>query len=363
MIHYTVLTYIFNDYEIVREVESPSPYAEYLLITDNKNLKSNTWKIIYDKNLEGLSVFEKCYFVRFHPYNYCKTDICIRIDGSMKILKPLDALVNYFDKGNYDIALVIHPYRNRIDEEYLAWGLLRNYEVSSIEKAFTMLINSNYNFKYKSLFQFGFCITRNKSSIDAINTMTLSLLLDLGKEEGIHRVDQTIFSYVINTHKEGINVMPLDDELLHSRYIQIYRHNSQCAIPPSAKNQIRPYMFNKRVKTIKSFDISNTGEKEATDKSQCIFTDINLNNDKQTIICALDTLSFFIKNTDKHKVRQTFLWRNYVYYGYHTLYGRFKCLFTEEERNYLINQIRSVKFVTLGIEIKYAIRHLILHKN
>lgn len=357
MLHYTVLTYIFNDYEIVREVELPSPYAEYLLITDNKKLKSNTWKIIYDKELEGLSVFEKCYHVRFHPYKYCKTDICIRIDGSMRILKPLDPLVQYFDKDNYDIALIIHPSRNRIDEEYLAWGLLRNYEASAIEKALTMLKNSNYNLLYKSLFQLGFCITRNNPSIDAINTMTLSLLLDLGKDEGIHRVDQTVFSYVLNTHHNGIKVMPLDDEILHSSHIQICQHNSLNEIPPN-NNQIRPYMFNKRIQTIKSSDIFITGEKTATEKSHYNYSLPNLNFDKKTIICKFNTLSFFIKNTDKHQIRKPFILRKYVYYGYHVLYGRYKKLFSKEERNQLIYQINSEKLIILGIKIKYVIRHI-----
>ncbi|MCQ2174937.1 MAG: hypothetical protein MJY80_01080 [Bacteroidales bacterium] len=342
---------------MVREVESPSPYAEYLLITDNPELKSNTWKIIYDKDLDGLSVFEKCYSVRFNPYKYCNTDICFRIDGSMKILKPLDALVQYFVNGNYDIALIIHPSRNRIDEEYFIWGLLRKFEVASIDKALTMLSNSSYNLLFKGLFQLGFCITKNKPEIDAINTATLSLLLDLGKGEGIHRVDQTIFSYVLNTHRDGIKVMPLDDEFLHSYYIQICQHNSICEIP-SPKNQIRPYMFNKRVKTIKSFDVSNAERKKITRKSHRDITVPNHDYDKNAITGALDTLSFFIKNSDKHKIRQTFLTRCFVYYGYHVLYGKYKCLFSEEERNCLANQIKSEKLIHLGIEIKYVIRHI-----
>lgn len=42
MENYTVLTYIIGDYEIVHELEfdpKTTPHVEYLLITDNKNLK------------------------------------------------------------------------------------------------------------------------------------------------------------------------------------------------------------------------------------------------------------------------------------------------------------------------------------
>lgn len=358
MVNYTVLTYIFNDYEIIREVESPSPYAEYLLITDNQKLKSNTWKIIFDKDLEGLSTFEKCYFVRFHPYKYCKTDICIRIDGSMKILKPLDALALSFYKGNYDIALTIHPSRNRIDEEYLIWGLLRNIEAASIGSALTMLSDSNYNFLYKGLFQLGFCITRNNPEVNAINTATLSLLQRLGGKEGIHRIDQTVFSYVLNTHKEGIKVMPLDDEILHSNYLHIYKHNSLCEALP-ARDRIRPYMFNKRVETIKSYDISATAGEKITYTRHRKLSVPDLNNDKKTVVCALSTLFFFVKNPDKHKIRLSFLWRAFVYYGYHILYGKYRDLFSDEEKKNLIAQIKSEKkLIWLGIKIKYVIRLL-----
>ena len=114
---------------------------------------------------------------------------------------------------------------------------------------------------------------------------------------------------------------------------------------PSAKIHIRPYMFNKRIKTIKPADISKAEEN-------------NPDNDKKKISGALDTLYFFIKNKEKHRIRQTFLVRNYVYYGYHVLYGKYKCLFSEEERNCLINQIKSDKAIDLGIKIKYVIRSI-----
>ena len=53
---YSVLTFIFGDYEIVREIKEPSPDAEYILVTDNHNLKSDTWKIVYDKDLEDSNI-------------------------------------------------------------------------------------------------------------------------------------------------------------------------------------------------------------------------------------------------------------------------------------------------------------------
>ena len=57
---YTVLTYIINRYEVVHEILEKDPEAEYLLITDDASLTSDTWTVVYDPDLEGLSTFDKC---------------------------------------------------------------------------------------------------------------------------------------------------------------------------------------------------------------------------------------------------------------------------------------------------------------
>jgi hypothetical protein len=128
---YSVLTFIINDYEYVREIEydiSTTPHIEYILVTDNPNLKSNTWNIIYDKDLEdsNLTVYDKVMMVRYNPYKYVSNDICVRIDGSMQIVKPLDYFINEFIEGEYDGSLLLHPLRDLIYDEYRAWHLLRN---------------------------------------------------------------------------------------------------------------------------------------------------------------------------------------------------------------------------------------------
>ena len=83
---YTVLTYIFNGYEIVQEIGKKDPDADYVLVTDDPNLKSDTWRVVLDQT-RGRSPFGKCYEVRHHPFRYVNTDIVVRIDGSIKMLK------------------------------------------------------------------------------------------------------------------------------------------------------------------------------------------------------------------------------------------------------------------------------------
>ena len=113
---YSVLTYIFGDYDNVKEVLDPQDDVEYICVTDNKKMSSKTWKMVYDKTLDGLSIFEKCYTVRFNLFNYVSTDICIRLDGSLEVCKSLDPFIEKFNKGNYEIALMPHSRFNLLEE-------------------------------------------------------------------------------------------------------------------------------------------------------------------------------------------------------------------------------------------------------
>lgn len=100
MENYTVLTYIIGDYETVHELEfdpATTPHVEYLLVTDNKDLKSDTWKVIYDDSLvnDDLKPFDKVFGIRYNLFKYATNDICIRIDGSIGINKPLDDMFKH----------------------------------------------------------------------------------------------------------------------------------------------------------------------------------------------------------------------------------------------------------------------------
>ena len=113
---YTVLTYIFNGYERVHEIGEKDPDAEYILVTDDANLKSDTWQVIHDP-MPRHSVFGKCYEWRFHPFRYAKTPVVIRVDGSIEIRKPLTAFVDQLERGDYDRCMMIHPHRDNFPKE------------------------------------------------------------------------------------------------------------------------------------------------------------------------------------------------------------------------------------------------------
>ena len=101
------------------------PNAEYILVTDNPNIKSDTWEVKYIYDIMGTdgntSTFDKCYFIRMFPFKFVNTNIVVRIDGDVEIKKNLDIIIEKFIEGNYDMSLMIHPDKNNFLVEYNTW--------------------------------------------------------------------------------------------------------------------------------------------------------------------------------------------------------------------------------------------------
>lgn len=150
---YSVLTFIMGEnYEQVHEIQNMQAGVEYVLVTDNKNLKSNTWKVVYDeKLLKFKTPFERCFRVRYNAFDYISTDICITVDGSMEVKGSLDPLVREFIQGNYDVCLMPHPFRYDFTSEYKAWVKQRHYPVERLVKFFDLLDASGYDQSFKGL--------------------------------------------------------------------------------------------------------------------------------------------------------------------------------------------------------------------
>jgi len=87
-IKYSIVTMLFNNYDLLREPEEVDENAEYICITDNPDLKSNVWKIMYMAafNTDKLTGFQKTYITKYSKL----LDVCsieskyvIRVDASI----------------------------------------------------------------------------------------------------------------------------------------------------------------------------------------------------------------------------------------------------------------------------------------
>lgn len=227
---YTVLTYIFNGYEKVHEVMEKDPEADYVLVTDDQNLRSDTWHVVCDP-MPRYSAFAKCYQVRFHPFNYVSTPIIVRVDGSIGINKSLKPIVDEFDRGQYDRCLMIHPHRNTLPSEYDVWVKTRGYPRQQADKCMRALQRMGYDLGQKGIYQGCFEVLRNNYTNTDINDLTFALLCLMGTGS-IERIDQTVTSAVINRFYGDMKVLPVSEDIItDGDLMQWYFHNSDRPIP------------------------------------------------------------------------------------------------------------------------------------
>ena len=226
MYKYTILCYNINSYELVHEVIEKDPDCEYLMVTDDKQLSSTTWKVIYDPDLEGMSTFDKCYAIRFNLFKYATTDMCIYIDANVHVKKPLRTLVDMMQAGNYDMCMMPHPLNSTFMPEYQNWISWRNYPIDNARKFFKLLADTGYDLNYKGLFQGCFKIVRRGKLNDDFDRLTLAFLKYLGTEDAIERLDQTVYSFVLNKWFSDIKVLPVSEQILRSDYMTWYWHKS-----------------------------------------------------------------------------------------------------------------------------------------
>ena len=121
---YCVISLNFNNYEIVREVLEKSEQCDYFLFTDNKNLTSSTWNVIYlpEFDTDDLTGIQKMHMFKWQCYKYIPNleeyKYIFRVDGSILIKKSLTPIIEYINKYKYDLYTNIHVWRDSFGIEY-----------------------------------------------------------------------------------------------------------------------------------------------------------------------------------------------------------------------------------------------------
>lgn len=248
MFKYSIITFIFGDYECLREVGETDPNVEYICVTDNKNLKSDTWKIIVDDELEGKGVFDKCFSVRYNPFKYCSTDICVRVDGSIKIHKPINHIVEKFIQSGDDVCFLIHPYRDNIPVEYQIWNMFRNFPKEKALQHLSIFQSLGYDFNKKGFIQLNFSIVKRNKINNDINTLTYYFQKLFGNENDIDRLDQTTLTVILDRFFPDVKVFGVSESLLHSEYMTWCGHNSDNEINFNMDEMIKtPHLNDKEI--------------------------------------------------------------------------------------------------------------------
>ena len=117
-----VYTCITGNYDNIHEIENKESGVDYLLFTNNKEIKSDTWDIIYieDDSLDNQRLSRKIKMLGHEEIdkNY---DISVWMDASVAFKKSIKEFVSkYFDSEKAPFSSFVHHARNCIYKEALA---------------------------------------------------------------------------------------------------------------------------------------------------------------------------------------------------------------------------------------------------
>jgi len=244
---YTILTYNFGDYDLLREIDNPQENVEYICVTDRTDISSKSWNLYYDASLNGLSPMEKVYQVRYNCFKYCSTNLCVKIDSSIQILNSIDSLVTDFERNDKRIAVLVHPRSKTIEEEYHTWITERNLPLIEKETLYNYVKENDFNIDFNGLYEVGFMIVKKDYDTLKLNEKMLGGISYFKDKMGGMRVDQVLFSVIINNCFSYLNAMPLSHSIIQSDKLRWMIHGSDkfiCIIPVT---EDKGYLFNNLV--------------------------------------------------------------------------------------------------------------------
>lgn len=244
---YSVLTFVFGTYEKLHEIGEMDSEVEYICVTDNENLKSDTWKIVVDHELDGKGVFDKCFSVRYNPFKYVTSDVVVRVDGSIGIHKSLTPIVNKFNESDCDALFMLHPYRDNLIVEYNTWVAYRKFPLERAQKHVYFLGGLGYDFNKKGMIEIGFNIIKNTKINNEINSMMYRVQKYLGDEKDVDRLDQTVLTGILDRFFPDIKIFAVGENIIHSEYMTWYYHNSDEEVPYVPSMVLKPHLFDKEV--------------------------------------------------------------------------------------------------------------------
>ena len=222
---YTVLTCNFGKYEIMREIRHKQYDVEYVYLTDDDDLVSDTWKITYDHDLDGLTPIQKLQKVRENPFKYCSTTTCVRIDASIEVTGSLDRLVEDFHTYNSDIGIMVHPERDNVFDEYDKWEEFRGLSPNEKDFVTASLAEQGCNLSIKGLYETGFMVYVKNEYTESLLKKYSEVMNKISSEFGTVRVDQVVFSAVLNTFG-NVYVFPMSHQCIQSEDLCSMEHNS-----------------------------------------------------------------------------------------------------------------------------------------
>lgn len=222
-----VYTCITGEYDDLREIEKPEKGVDYYCFTNNKNLKSKTWKIIQIKNerLDNQRLSRKIKMLG-EPSVFKNYEISVWMDASVIWDKSVVKFVEEY-LGDSVFAAFCHSQRNTVKDEAGACLWLRKDGKEPIIKTLDFLKEENFPDNI-GLFEMTVFIKRHN---DRIVKQAMALWFEM--VQSYSKRDQLSFPYAAWKTKLSVSRIKLDvwsNEWFHSTKHRLDRKIEDCLV-------------------------------------------------------------------------------------------------------------------------------------
>ena len=211
---YTCITGNYDDLKEVRINEG----IDYICFTNNKKIKSETWKIIYieDKKLDNHYLSRKIKMLG-DPYLDKNYTLSIYVDASIIFKKSVkEFLSNYFDLEKDLLAACKHSVRNSINEEAIACIEQKKDNEKTIRRQLSFYQEDNFADNL-GLLEMTLIIKRHNNPLVR---KTMKLWFEMISKYS--KRDQLSFMYCLFKTKLPFRVIPLN--VWSNEYIEFTPH-------------------------------------------------------------------------------------------------------------------------------------------
>lgn len=141
-----IYTCITGDYDEIKELQEKEKGIDYYFFTNNKNLSSDTWNVVYIENDENLDDIRLARKIKVLGHEIIKDyDVTIWLDGASYIKKSVrEFLDKYCDLKKYSLIGFKHNHRDCIYDEALECVKVRKDKESIIKRQMNVYKKNKY---------------------------------------------------------------------------------------------------------------------------------------------------------------------------------------------------------------------------
>lgn len=215
-----VYTCITGNYDNIKEIDKKNfkEDIDFICYTNNKKMKSNTWRVIYieDKTLTNVQLARKIKILGTEELK--KYDVTLWMDGDIEWNTSITKFINKFvDLNKYDLIGFKHSDRNTIFEEIIACLELGKTSFDNAKKVYEYYKNNDFK-DDRGLIESTLLFRDFKNKkIQVAMKKWFDFILKLS-----HR-DQLSFNYV--EYLTDLNVNLLNIKIWNNDYFRYYKHS------------------------------------------------------------------------------------------------------------------------------------------